>query len=406
MSGLENAIEGIRRGLEAHTFVNEASVSQGIVLPILQALGWSVFDTAIVQPEYVVDGGRVDYALCHPKKNPVILIEVKKVGKAENADEQLFRYAFKVGVPVLVLTDGRDWSFYFPSGSGNYAERRFYKIDLLTRDLQDCVYRFQRYLSYSGIANGDYRRNADADFTSIQSGRTVKQNLPIAFANVVRRKHPALIDLLREELTDLVGFDASDEEIVAYLDALAKGELPQWKSQAPRPLSTTPKVELLQSPPIASPKGRSSVQRQAKPPKGQVVPSNETGGREPSSTAQAFAQAPSSYHMRFKTEEIGAPSASGFIKRFFQFAVVQDPAFGPNFMKAKHGSRRRYLSADPEELFPGRKDLQEKYVFPLPSGLYLGLNMSARQIKEVVELALKTNKLKHKRDYEFRSWGK
>ena len=42
--------------------VSEAQTSQGIVLPILNNLGWDVFDTSEVTPEYSVSGGRVDFA--------------------------------------------------------------------------------------------------------------------------------------------------------------------------------------------------------------------------------------------------------------------------------------------------------------------------------------------------------
>jgi len=51
--GVEQEIEGIRAGIKAGRFSNEASVSQGIVLRLLNALGWPTYDTDAVWPEYL-----------------------------------------------------------------------------------------------------------------------------------------------------------------------------------------------------------------------------------------------------------------------------------------------------------------------------------------------------------------
>jgi predicted type IV restriction endonuclease len=67
----------IRAGVKAGRYVNEATVSQGIVQRLLHLLGWPVYDTEIVAPEYSLGGRRADYALCHPPREPVILVEVK-----------------------------------------------------------------------------------------------------------------------------------------------------------------------------------------------------------------------------------------------------------------------------------------------------------------------------------------
>ena len=89
-----NHIQNIRDGIQEGRYTTEAAVSQGIVLPTLQLLGWPVFDIAIVIPEFSIEGRRVDYALCHPANKPHVFIEVKKVGLTAGADRQLFEYAF------------------------------------------------------------------------------------------------------------------------------------------------------------------------------------------------------------------------------------------------------------------------------------------------------------------------
>jgi hypothetical protein len=97
----------IRAGIKAGRYVNEATVSQGVVQRLLNVLGWPVYDTEVVAPEYSLGGRRADYALCHPPREPVILIEVKQVGQSKGADRQLFEYAFLKGVPMATR---RSWS--------------------------------------------------------------------------------------------------------------------------------------------------------------------------------------------------------------------------------------------------------------------------------------------------------
>jgi len=58
-------------------FPNEQPISQGIVLRVLQELGWDTWDTAVVWPEYQPGQGRADFALYHPPSKPAIFIEVK-----------------------------------------------------------------------------------------------------------------------------------------------------------------------------------------------------------------------------------------------------------------------------------------------------------------------------------------
>ena len=69
---IRETVDRIRVSLKSGKFTNEASVSQGIVLPVLQALDWPVSDTSVVAPEYPVESGRVDYALCDSTGRPKI----------------------------------------------------------------------------------------------------------------------------------------------------------------------------------------------------------------------------------------------------------------------------------------------------------------------------------------------
>ena len=55
---IRETVDRIRTSLKSGQFTNEASISQGIVLPVLQALDWPVFDTSVVtlNSRWKVDG--------------------------------------------------------------------------------------------------------------------------------------------------------------------------------------------------------------------------------------------------------------------------------------------------------------------------------------------------------------
>lgn len=81
---IETDLLEIRDRLRKGEFINEAAVKQGVVLRILQALGWPAWDPKAVSPEYTVSTKRVDYALCVPPAGkPLVFVEVKAVGLAE-----------------------------------------------------------------------------------------------------------------------------------------------------------------------------------------------------------------------------------------------------------------------------------------------------------------------------------
>ncbi len=116
---LDEVLLKIRENLPKMAYPKEASVSLGIVLPILRALGWDDSDPGQVAPEYTSGNGRVDFALFQVPNRAAVFIEVKNVGKSDAGERQLFEYAFHAGVPLCLLTDGREWSFYVPAGQGD-----------------------------------------------------------------------------------------------------------------------------------------------------------------------------------------------------------------------------------------------------------------------------------------------
>ncbi|MBZ0168104.1 hypothetical protein MELA_02345 [Candidatus Methylomirabilis lanthanidiphila] len=199
-------VEKIREGLREGRFPNEAAVSQGIVLRLLAALEWPTYDTQVVCPEFALEGRRVDFALCYPPGRPQVFVEVKQIGQSDGAERQLFEYAFHKGVPLAILTDGREWNFFLPAEAGDYGERRVYKLDLVERDIEESVRRFTRYLRYEDVCSGTALAATRADYQDVARSRQIRDALPQAWLKLVEEEDEILLELLADRVESLCGY--------------------------------------------------------------------------------------------------------------------------------------------------------------------------------------------------------
>lgn len=104
-------------------------------------MGWDIWNTEEVSPEYAIEKNRVDYAL-RLYGRPEFFLEVKKPREdLESHEEQLLNYSFQQGVKLAGVTNGVTWLFYLPLKEGSWSERRFYAIDILGRRRSRHVYR-------------------------------------------------------------------------------------------------------------------------------------------------------------------------------------------------------------------------------------------------------------------------
>ena len=216
---LNEHLDDIRNDLRRGTFANEASVSQGIVLRLLHALGWP-YNTQVVIPEYPVEGRRVDFALCHPASKPLVFIEVKQVGQIKGVERQLFEYAFHTGVPIAILTDGREWHFFQPGGQGDYTERRVYKLDLTETENEESLKRLNRYLNYELIRTGESIRAIEDDYRIVSKQRHIEISLPEAWSKLVEEADEFLLDVMAEKTESLCGYKPTGEQVLAFLKDL------------------------------------------------------------------------------------------------------------------------------------------------------------------------------------------
>lgn len=206
--------------LQDSQYASEAGINHGVISPILNALGWDSADPGQVVPEYKVEGGAVDFALLGPNRKPRVFIEAKALGRAAEGDIQLLGYAFKYGVPLGVLTDGRDWSFYLPGGMGSYQDRRIYRLQLDERSLQHSSDILNRYLSRDRVLSGAAFEDAKADHDSAAGSRDAIAMLPHAWRELVAEAHELIVDTLAEKADALSGYRPEDRHVAAFLTSL------------------------------------------------------------------------------------------------------------------------------------------------------------------------------------------
>lgn len=125
----------------------EEATKNAMVMPLIQILGYNVFDPLEVTPEIVADvgtkkGEKVDYAILRDGK-PIILFECKKAGAELNINHagQLFRYFHVTAARFGVLTNGLVYRFFTDLEQPNKMdEKPFFEFNILDfkdRDVEE-----------------------------------------------------------------------------------------------------------------------------------------------------------------------------------------------------------------------------------------------------------------------------
>lgn len=125
----------------------EEATKNAMIMPMIQILGYNVFDPLEVTPELVADvgtkkGEKVDYAILRDGK-PIILFECKKAGGDLNINHagQLFRYFHVTEARFGVLTNGLVYRFFTDLEQPNKMdEKPFFEFNILDfkdRDVEE-----------------------------------------------------------------------------------------------------------------------------------------------------------------------------------------------------------------------------------------------------------------------------
>src|ERR1035437_4627088 len=347
---LETTLTDIKARLLQGSFPNEQAISQGIVLRLLQELGWDTWDTASVWPEYQTGEGRADFALCHPPAKPAVFIEVKQPGKAEDAVRQALEYAFHTGVPFIVLTDGKTWSFYLPAEQGSYEDRRVYKLDLLERTPLEATETFSRYLARERVVAGEALETARQEYRSRYRRSQARAAIPEVWHELVRKGNEELVELLASNVELKTGIRPDADEVAEFLATLGKPVIVET--------SRSNATERL---------GRAAERRAPQRAASETSRSGKLVLRD-----KVYPYTNAKDAMVIVLREL-AKSDPSFLERCSQHPDAQ-------------GRKRRYIARTPEELYPDREDLRDMRE-ALPGGWLVATNLNNVLKKTIIKLA-------------------
>lgn len=208
----------------------EEATKQALVVPLLQVLGYDVFDPREVRPEYVADFAvkkagqfeKIDYAIC-TSAGPAIFIECKPLGAVlEDHGGQLSRYfnsttSVKValitdGVRIRVFTDlqqpnimdAQPWlsvDLFSLSAAEIDALRRFRKADFSPNDISALAEEMVYYSAILSFVSTQLREPSDSFV------RFVASEIPAVgrvTGKVVERLTPILRKALQTAIVDQV----------------------------------------------------------------------------------------------------------------------------------------------------------------------------------------------------------
>ena len=196
-----------RKEIEKSTFNNEDETKNGLILPVLYKLGWDVFDTNEVTPEYGIEGKRVDYCL-NVKKKPKIFIEVKKTTEnIQKHQKQLLEYSFSRGIELSVLTNGVLWWFYLSSIPVPWEKKIYCEVDVTQDRITDVVENFIKYLSKDRVSTNESIKLAKETYDKKSKNQTVEDTIPRVWNEIItdlieNKEKSVLYDLISDEVIE------------------------------------------------------------------------------------------------------------------------------------------------------------------------------------------------------------
>jgi hypothetical protein len=373
----------IRTRLFSGNYQSEAQVSVSIVLPVLRALGWDDTDPLEVCPEYGSGRGRVDFALMGTNRRPALFVEVKATGRSVEGqgDRQLFEYAFHEGVPLCVLTDGRDWNFYLPGEQGSYDDRRVHRLLIDERPVADCAAILGRYLARERVRSGAAYDDARRDYRDGMRRREAQAALPRAWQSLLAGPDDLLVEQLSDRAEALCGVRPDPAEAAAFLRAQA-GEisgawlrLPPPPEDGAVPRNAGPTSRERPPPPAPTP---GAVPDEAPP---LVADGHGAPGAGPSAQGRQV-------RFRLFGVERTAETASEALVEILRALVARDPGRVALLAEAVRGRSRNHVARRAEDVYPARPDLARAE--SIGEGWLVGLNISNRDKKRILLAACDT----------------
>ena len=200
------------------------------------------------------------------------------------------------------------------------------------------------HLKREEYASGNALESAKSDYRTVSRTRQIKDALPVAWQQIVRDQDELLVDLIAERVATICGFKPEPEVVADFIQRLSTASTPLPQPAAPPQTATARQPTL--------------------PPTVHVLPAE-----------QQF----SGFTLNGQPYNEG--SAIDTLMRAFEVLSARDSNFLERYAALpKHGRKRRYLSRNKMELYPGRPDLCEEYSVSRFGGWWIGTELLVVQL--------------------------
>lgn len=223
---LEMTLSDIVCKLRENKFLTESTIATGVVLRVLNDLNWSVFDPAVVWPEYSTGIERVDFALCEPPEKPRVFIVVKRPGGIEDGVRQSLEYAFRTDVPMVVLTDGKIWRFYLSGEQDDHDREAIATLNLFESSVSKAADTLERYIERSRVAKGESLDTAREEYEIQNRLARSRRQIPEAWNNLVNNRDELLIELVADAVESQAHIRPENVDVINFLFTLRRSIAP------------------------------------------------------------------------------------------------------------------------------------------------------------------------------------
>ena len=210
---ISQAVSGIR-GIPSLEGRSKAAIAQAVVLRLLVAAGWDVFDLSQVMPGYITGNKSIDFALMpspgQPKGAvpPSVFIDVRTPTdniESPRMERQLLAHCAREEVSLAALTNGLRWLLFLWSPGGGRMESRFCEIDF-REDPEAAAADINRYLTRDRVSNGQAARSAERELRDSNQNAVDRRAVIQGWRQVVVGLDEDLIELVATAAEQRAGY--------------------------------------------------------------------------------------------------------------------------------------------------------------------------------------------------------
>lgn len=218
---MKTLIEEIRTHIQNGSFKNEEQLKLGIIIRVLDRLGWNIWNPNEIVLEYKVsdeDNTKVDFALFYERFSPAVYIEAKSMNRADSAnlseiERQLRNYNRDNTAPITIITDGKMWYFYLSQTGGTFSRKRFKEINWIKDTNEEIEESLRLFLEKGELVTGSAIRKANEFLNLSRKQILIGESLHDAKSLADHPPFPSLVDAMIKIVKEK-GITLSREEAI------------------------------------------------------------------------------------------------------------------------------------------------------------------------------------------------